>query len=111
MIQCLQSAQHEYLPTYQKNFLRAALFGKSFIPEIDSEPYKNTVTKLRVLNAVRDPRVGIPLTWFQLEQLTLPVLLDRLVARRLFPLAYRLASYLKLPDTEGNYYFISKFKH
>ena len=31
----------------------------------------------------------------------MPVLLDRLVARRLFPLAHRIAAFLKLPEAEG----------
>ncbi|XP_071521416.1 vacuolar protein sorting-associated protein 16 homolog [Panulirus ornatus] len=56
--QCLQAAQHEYRPETQKMLLRAALFGKSFIPEINPEPYKKTIFTLRVLNAVRDYRVG-----------------------------------------------------
>lgn len=37
---------------------QAALFGKSFIPEMNPEPCKKTIFTLRVLNAVRDYRVG-----------------------------------------------------
>ncbi|XP_069181353.1 vacuolar protein sorting-associated protein 16 homolog isoform X2 [Procambarus clarkii] len=99
--QCLQSAQHEYCSQAQKMLLRAALFGKSFIPEMNPEPCKKTIFTLRVLNAVRDYRVGLPLTWNQLEHLTLPVLLDRLVYRRFFPLALQIASFLKLPESDG----------
>lgn len=39
-------------------FPKAALFGKSFIPEMNPEPCKKTIFTLRVLNAVRDHRVG-----------------------------------------------------
>ncbi|KAK3890447.1 hypothetical protein Pcinc_005604 [Petrolisthes cinctipes] len=99
--QCLQAAQHEYRPQVQKMLLRAALFGKSFVPEMNPEPCKKTIFTLRVLNAVRDFRVGLPLTWSQLEHLSIPVLLDRLVLRRFFPLALKLASFLGLPDTQG----------
>ncbi|XP_076030223.1 vacuolar protein sorting 16 isoform X2 [Oratosquilla oratoria] len=99
--QCLQTAQHEYRPQTQKMLLRATLFGKSFVPEMDPEPCRKAVLILRVLNAVRDYRVGMPLTWNQLDHLTLPVLLDRLVQRHLFPLALRIAKFLKLPDSDG----------
>lgn len=37
---------------------QAALFGKSFVPEMNPEPCKKTIFTLRVLNAVRDFRVG-----------------------------------------------------
>ncbi|KAG7159513.1 Vacuolar protein sorting-associated protein 16-like 1 [Homarus americanus] len=99
--QCLQAAQHEYRPQAQKMLLRAALFGKSFIPEMNPEPCKKAIFTLRVLNAVRDYRVGLPLTWNELEHLTLPVLLDRLVYRRYFPLALQIADFLKLPESDG----------
>ncbi|KAK7065417.1 hypothetical protein SK128_007322 [Halocaridina rubra] len=56
--QCLQAAQHEFRPQTQKMLLRAAIFGKSFIPEINPEPCKKAIFTLRVLNAVRDYRVG-----------------------------------------------------
>ncbi|XP_047477267.1 vacuolar protein sorting-associated protein 16 homolog [Penaeus chinensis] len=98
---CLQAAQHEYRPQTQKMLLRAALFGKSFLPEINPDPCKKAIFTLRVLNAVRDYRVGLPLTWNQLEHLTLPVLLDRLVFRRFFPLALQIASFLKMPESDG----------
>ena len=43
------------------------------------------------------PQVGIPLTAPQLASLSRPVLLDRLIARRLFPLAIRVSEFLDLP--------------
>ncbi|KAB7498602.1 Vacuolar protein sorting-associated protein 16-like protein [Armadillidium nasatum] len=99
--QCYQSAQHEFNQSIQKALLRAALFGKTFVPNMDPEPCKSVTTTLRILNAVRNQRVGIPITWNQLEWMTVSVLLDRLVLRRLFPLAFKIATYLKLPDAEG----------
>ena len=43
------------------------------------------------------PQVGIPLTAPQLASPSRPVLLDRLIARRLFPLAIRVSEFLDLP--------------
>lgn len=39
-----------------------------------------TACRLRVLNAVRDPQVGLPLTATQLEALSLPVVVARCAA-------------------------------
>lgn len=99
--QCIQAAAHETLPTTQKMLLRAASFGKCFVPEMDSETFVKVCQNLRVLNAIRDHAVGLPLSWMQLEYLTIPMLLDRLVLRRLYCLAIRICQYLKVPDVQG----------
>ncbi|KAG2436636.1 hypothetical protein HXX76_006164 [Chlamydomonas incerta] len=54
-----------------------------------------TACRLRVLNAVRDARVGLPLTMSQLEALSLPVLVARLMSYRQWLLAYRIAGVLR----------------
>ncbi|CAG2064744.1 unnamed protein product, partial [Timema podura] len=79
----------------------AAQFGKSFVPDIDSEPYVKMCRTLRVLNAVRNLRIGVPLTITQLQHLSFQVLLDRLVVRRHFYLAIQIAKYLRMPDRRG----------
>ena len=56
-----------------------------------------TVGKLAGLGVSTHPQVGIPLTAPQLASLSRPVLLDRLIARRLFPLAIRVSEFLDLP--------------
>lgn len=98
---CLQAAGHEFQPSTQKILLRAASFGKCFIPDMDSEPFVRMCQTLRVLNAIRDSTIGLPITYTQLEFLTIPVLLDRLVLRRHYSFAILICQYLKIPDTEG----------
>lgn len=56
---------------------------------------------LRVLNQVRNHHIGIPITYTQLEHLSMPVLIDRLVLRKFFSHAIRICNYLKIPDAEG----------
>lgn len=42
---------------------KAAQFGKCFITNIDSEEFVKMCRLLRVLNAARDRKIGIPLTF------------------------------------------------
>jgi hypothetical protein len=56
-----------------------------------------TCQKLRVLNALRAPDIGWPLTLAQLEALTLPTLISRLVNARRHLLALRISQVLGLP--------------
>jgi len=44
---------------------QAAQFGKGFIPHLNSDSYVEMCRLLRVLNAVRDHKIGIPLTCTQ----------------------------------------------
>ncbi|KAK2188750.1 hypothetical protein NP493_123g03022 [Ridgeia piscesae] len=100
--QCIEAAGHEWEPSKQKMLLRAATFGKCFLTDYSPDAFVNMCQMLRVLNAVRDYNIGIPLTYTQLEKLTLPVLIDRLVLRRHYCLAIRICNYLKLPEAEGS---------
>ncbi|XP_028919250.1 vacuolar protein sorting-associated protein 16 homolog isoform X1 [Ornithorhynchus anatinus] len=99
--QCIQAAACEQEPAIQKSLLRAASFGKCFIDKFPPEGFVRTCRDLRVLNAVRDYQIGIPLSYAQYKQLTIEVLLDRLVLRRLYPLAIRICEYLRLPESQG----------
>lgn len=96
---CIEAAALEFNPEVQKTLIRAAQFGKCFImdPEL-TDLYVKTCRWLRVLNAVRDPKVAIPLTSVQMTNLGERVLLDRLIWRRLHCLAGHIASYLQLKD-------------
>nr|CAD7262013.1 unnamed protein product [Timema shepardi] len=49
--QCIDAAGYEFDPSNQMMLIRAAQFGKSFVPDIDSEPYVKMCRTLRVLNA------------------------------------------------------------
>uniref|UniRef100_A0AAX7TVH3 Vacuolar protein sorting-associated protein 16 homolog n=1 Tax=Astatotilapia calliptera TaxID=8154 RepID=A0AAX7TVH3_ASTCA len=79
----------------------AASFGKCFLTDFSPDQFVTTCRELRVLNAVRDSSVGLPLTHTQFKQLTLQVLIDRLVYRQFYPLAIEVCRYLKIPDYQG----------
>ncbi|XP_077297658.1 vacuolar protein sorting 16 [Arctopsyche grandis] len=98
--QCIDAAAFEFDPEIQKMLIRAAQFGKGFVPDHVPDHYVHTCRWLRVLNAVRDPKVAIPLTYLQVQHLSERILLDRLVWRRLHCLAKHIATYLKL--TQGH---------
>uniref|UniRef100_A0A8C2P402 Vacuolar protein sorting-associated protein 16 homolog n=1 Tax=Capra hircus TaxID=9925 RepID=A0A8C2P402_CAPHI len=99
--QCIEAAGHEHWPDMQKSLLRAASFGKCFLDRFPPDSFVRMCQDLRVLNAVRDYHIGIPLTYSQYKQLTIQVLLDRLVLRRLYPLAIQICEYLRLPEVQG----------
>ncbi|ELU17286.1 hypothetical protein CAPTEDRAFT_168734 [Capitella teleta] len=99
--QCIEAAGREWEPNVQKQMLKAASFGKCFLTDYRPEVFYNMCQMLRVLNAVRDYKVSIPLTYMQLQNLTLDVLIDRLVVRRQYCLAIRICNYLRMPEAEG----------
>lgn len=90
--QCIEAASHEFNTENQKmlmtvvrcyfsviflfffsafcnhtesNFVQAAQFGKTFAEHYDPEGYVRMCRTLRVLNAARDPKIGIFLTYPQ----------------------------------------------
>ncbi|RLU24437.1 hypothetical protein DMN91_002526 [Ooceraea biroi] len=86
---CIDGASHEFDFETQKILMRAAKFGKGFSKTMDAEYYVQMCRTLRVLNAVRHPAVGIPLTYTQL------------VARRHYYLSIQIARHLQLPEIDG----------
>uniref|UniRef100_A0A8C9STS5 Vacuolar protein sorting-associated protein 16 homolog n=1 Tax=Scleropages formosus TaxID=113540 RepID=A0A8C9STS5_SCLFO len=91
--QCVEAAGYEHEPETQKMLLRAASFGKCFLSNFRPELFVHMCRDLRVLNAVRDYTVGIPLT--------LPQYPFMLVHRKLYPLAFEICRYLKTPEYQG----------
>lgn len=58
--------------------MRAAVYGRAFCPpSFPAATLHGVVLRLRLLNALRDTRVGMPLTYMQLEALSLPVVVAR----------------------------------
>ncbi|XP_066259281.1 vacuolar protein sorting-associated protein 16 homolog isoform X2 [Euwallacea similis] len=116
--QCLDAVGYEFDPEIQKMLIRAAQFGKCFVAEINPNKYVKMCRLLRVLNAIRDEKVGIPLTIEQLRYMktkesgygdeTEPLknLLDRLIVRNMYFLALQIAKYLKLPESSGSSYIL-----
>lgn len=66
----------------QRALLRAAVFGRAFAADVPRDLLRSTALKLRLLNALREPDVGLPLTMPQLEALSLPVVVSRWVGGR-----------------------------
>ena len=94
---CVQAAGQEHSTHWQKQLLKAASFGKSVLDLYSSDDFVDMCEKLRVLNAVRDYRIGLPLSLEQYERLTAEKLVQRLINRREYLLAVRLSDYLRLP--------------
>ncbi len=94
---CVQAAGQEYSKHWQKQLLKAASFGKSVLDLYSSDDFVDMCEKLRVLNAVRDYRIGLPLSYEQYERLTSEKLIQRLMNRREYWLAIRVSDYLRIP--------------
>ncbi|EQC40441.1 hypothetical protein SDRG_02337 [Saprolegnia diclina VS20] len=104
---CINAAGNEFDYAAQLSLLRAAAYGKCFFDNsadarssgYDSELFVDMSRKLRVLNALRKPSVGLPLTLRQFDRLTSDVVVSRLVAMRQHYLAIKICEYLKIsPD-------------
>ncbi|KAI1280493.1 Vacuolar protein sorting-associated protein 16 -like protein [Halotydeus destructor] len=100
--QCIDAAGNEFKPSDQKILLRAATFGKCFIADQCREKFVRMCQELRVLNNVRETSIAIPLTYRQLESLTMSILLKRLILRRHYGSAIRICEYLNIPEEEGS---------
>ncbi|EHY53179.1 Vacuolar protein sorting-associated protein 16 [Exophiala dermatitidis] len=94
---CIQAAGHEFNPSLQKQLLRAASFGKSVLDLYSSDEFVDMCEDLRVLNAVRDYRIGLYMSYEQYIRLTPERLIARLVNRREYLLAIKLSEFLHLP--------------
>lgn len=81
--------------------LRAALFGRYFDDYANANPYVKMCKTIRVLNAIRHPLIGIPITYAQYEALTPNVIINRLISRRHFALAIEICKYLNMNNEEG----------
>lgn len=94
---CVKAAGHEFDIYWQKRLLKAASFGKSVLELYNSDEFVEMTEKLRVLKAIRDYRIGLPVSYEQYMRLTPEKLIERLVNRREYLLAIRIAEYLQVP--------------
>lgn len=94
---CIRAAGNEYSSHWQKQLLKAASFGKSVLDLYNSDDFVNMCETLRVLNAVRDYRIGLALSYEQYLRLTPSKLIQRLINRQEYLLAIRVSDYLRLP--------------
>ncbi|KAI6767945.1 hypothetical protein HG530_005954 [Fusarium avenaceum] len=94
---CVNAAGREFDTHWQKRLLKAASFGKSVLDIYNSDDFVDMCETLRVLNAVRYYKVGMPLSFEQYHRLTPESLIRRLLNRHEYLLALKIAGYLKLP--------------
>lgn len=99
--QCLSGAGHSWSVRHQKQMLQAASIGKSFLFNYTKDTFHSMTRTLRVLNSLRRPEIGMPLTFAQFDRLGLKRLIDRLIARGHYPLVARICEFMDLPDAEG----------
>lgn len=97
---CVEAAGQEFSTHWQKQLLKAASFGKSVLDLYSSDDFVDMCEKIRVLNAVRDYRVGLPLSYEQYLYITPEKLIQRLMNRREYLLAIRLSEFLRLPSNK-----------
>jgi hypothetical protein len=97
---CIDAAGHEMDSEIQKQLLRSASFGKCFLDTYPAKTFVDMCKTLRVLNAIREPAIGLFLTPGQLQTSSLEVVVQRLLKRNLHLLALKIAKYLDL-DCHG----------
>ncbi|CAA6661340.1 unnamed protein product [Spirodela intermedia] len=93
---CIDAAGHEYDTSRQRTLLRAASYGQAFCSQFQRDHFQEMCKTLRVLNAVRDPEIGIPLSIQQYKLLTPSVLIGRLVNAHQHLLALRISEHLNM---------------
>ena len=93
---CISAAIAEFDISRQQDFLRAASYGKTFCLNLDPAEFVESAKKLRLLNDVRRPEIGIPLTVQQFNRLTPESLVGRLTQRGFHYLALRMCQHLNL---------------
>ncbi|KAI4173957.1 MAG: hypothetical protein LQ343_002725 [Gyalolechia ehrenbergii] len=94
---CVQAAGHEFDVHWQKQLLKAAAFGKSVLDLYSSDDFVDMCEMIRIFNAIRDYKIGLPISYDQYRCLTSEKLIQRLINRREYLLAVRLSDYLRLP--------------
>ncbi|XP_027064710.1 protein VACUOLELESS1 [Coffea arabica] len=91
---CIDAASHEFDISQQRALLRSASYGQAFCSQFQRNRIRDTSRTLRVLNAVRHPDVGIPLSIQQYKLLTPSVLIGRLINAHQHLIALRISEYL-----------------
>jgi hypothetical protein len=94
---CIKAAGHEFDSYWQKRLLKAASFGKSVLELYNSDEFVEMTEKLRVLKALRDYKIGLPLSYEQYLRLSPEGLIERLTSRHEYLLAIRVSEYLQIP--------------
>ncbi|KAF3658950.1 Protein VACUOLELESS1 [Capsicum annuum] len=93
---CIDAAGHEFDVSQQRTLLRAASYGQAFCSHFQRDHIQEMSKTLRVLNAVRHPDIGIPLSIQQYKSLTPAVLIARLINAHRHHLALHISEYLSM---------------
>lgn len=91
---CIDAAGHEFSISQQQKLLRAGSYGQAFCSQFQRDRIQEMCKTLRVLNAVRNQEIGIPLSIQQYKLLTPSVLIGRLINAHQHLLALRISEYL-----------------
>ncbi|KAH3671015.1 hypothetical protein OGAPHI_000726 [Ogataea philodendri] len=94
---CIRAAAEEFDSYWQKKLLRAASFGKTTLEMYNADEFVETCDNLRILNIIRQPEVGIFLTYIQFTELGLDRLIDLLLLRKQHYLCLKIADFMDLP--------------
>ncbi|KAK3023745.1 hypothetical protein RJ639_044454 [Escallonia herrerae] len=93
---CIDAAGHEFDISRQRTLLRAASYGQAFCSHFQRDRIQEMSKTLRVLNAVRNQEIGVPLSIQQYKLLTPSVLIGRLINAHQHLVALRISEYLGL---------------
>jgi vacuolar protein sorting-associated protein 16 len=99
----LDAAKHQIKIEEQKLILKAASYGKIFLPNESisdfNKIYIETCQILRILNSLRSKDYGILLTYNQFVKLTPTILINRLISFGYFKIALHLSDILNIDST------------
>ncbi|VDD92679.1 unnamed protein product [Enterobius vermicularis] len=99
--QCLFAAAHQFDCALQQKLLLAANLGKSLTPQYDSSQFVDTCRVMRILNCIRQPYVGIAMSFSQSTELKMDSLIDRLIDLNHWPLAIKFCDYMHVEPNVG----------
>lgn len=93
---CISAGAAEFEVRKQQGFLKAASYGKAFCSNLKPHDFVQTCQWLRILNDIRQPSIGMPMTFVQFKKLTPDALVKRLAIRNHHLLALKVCEILKL---------------
>jgi hypothetical protein len=113
--ECIEAAAFELNIEQQKELLKAAAFGKSFLPptsQFRHDLLPDTCKKLRVLNSLRGPGIARAMTYQQFMHILdqehgETILVDTLLKYNLFYLADEIAKYLAFSGPITSHIYIN----
>lgn len=94
--ECLYVASRELDLEQQKILLNTVSYGKTYVQATNPNEFKNVCYRLRVLNTLR--QCGIPVTFDEMEYLTVEKLIKLLVRRKQYQLSFAICRYLNYDD-------------